>query len=55
MSALLVRLVRSIEDELRVRLAVSFPESPYPELNAALTASIRSSAIYAQMHRTSEK
>lgn len=39
MSALLVRLVRSIEDELRARLALSFPESTHPELNAALTAS----------------
>lgn len=39
MSALLVRLVRSIEDELRARLAALFPETTHPELNAALTAS----------------
>jgi uncharacterized protein (DUF2336 family) len=38
MSALLVRLVRSIEDELRAALAASFPATSHPELNAALAA-----------------
>ena len=39
MAALLAKLIRSIEDELRVRLAKRFPAEEFAGLHAALTAS----------------